>query len=78
MVLKCKDFPEEDGEESVIFEHYELTQAGLNYNGKTKTNQDNYVFLESLFNIKHFVKEYIEGSYPCIIYVTNKNDVMCG
>ena len=54
VVLKCKDFPEEDGEESVIFEHYELTQAGLNYNGKTKTNQDNYVFLESLFNIKHF------------------------
>lgn len=54
MILKRKDFPEEDEEESVIFEHYELSQAGLNYNGKTKTNQDNYVFLESLLNVKHF------------------------
>lgn len=35
-------------------------------------------YQKQIFNIKHFVKEYIEGSYPCIIYVTNKNDVMCG
>lgn len=30
--------------------HFELSQAGKDEQGKTKTNQDNYVMLDSMFN----------------------------
>ena len=52
IVIKCKDTTELKEERNVIY-HHEQSQPGLNFKGEIKTNQDNYIFIESLFNLKN-------------------------
>lgn len=68
------------------FSHFELSQPGKDEKGKTKTNQDNYVMLESVFDNNsinffgvmdghgingHLVSDYVKKSIPT--YFTNKD-----
>ena len=52
IVIQCKDTKQIKEERYVVY-HHEQSQPGLNCKGEVKTNQDNYVYIESLFNLKH-------------------------